>query len=164
LLEFTQIYDRSLGEDSDVVSKEMYTFLDKSGQSVSLRPENTAGVVRAFLNRGDHAAVPFKVFYAGPMFRYERPQRGRYRQFHQIGVEALGSSSPTDDVEVIQMASEFLWQKLQLGNDTVKLNINTLGDLESRARYKESLRNYFSSKKELLSSDSAARCSFAFLS
>src|ERR687884_358155 len=100
-IEQTAVFARSIGETTDVVSKEMYSFEDRGGESITLRPENTAGVCRALVSNGLTQALPRKVFYAGPMFRYERPQKGRYRQFHQIGIEVLGSGEPLADAEVI---------------------------------------------------------------
>jgi histidyl-tRNA synthetase len=156
IFEYTSLFTRSFGQQSDVVNKEMYNFYDKSGKSVSLRPENTAGVVRAFVNKADYSNLPHRFFYNGPMFRYERPQKGRQRQFHQIGVEVLGSNSQHTDVEVIQMAAYLLWKKLGLGQDIV-LHINSLGDDESRSNYKSSLRNYLETHTASLSLDSRER-------
>ncbi len=107
IFEFTEVFARTLGDTSDVVTKEMYTFEDRGGDSVTLRPENTAGIVRAFLSNGLSSLLPLRVFYRGPMFRYERPQKGRLRQFQQVGVELLGVSDPLADVEVIKLAVDF---------------------------------------------------------
>src|SRR5580704_3418071 len=106
IFEFTEVFARPIGEHTDIVAKEMYTFADRSGEEVTLRPENTAGVVRAVISSGLVQSAPLKLFYSGPMFRYERPQKGRFRQFHQIGVEALGFAEPWADVECIALA----WQ------------------------------------------------------
>src|SRR5271157_4381476 len=137
VFEDTHVFSRSLGETSDIVTKEMYTFEDRGGDSITLRPENTAGVCRALVTNGLTQSLPQKVFYAGPMFRYERPQKGRYRQFHQIDVEVLGSDSPLADAEVIACG----WNVIRaLGiDDGVVLEINTLGDRESRDAYRAAL-------------------------
>src|ERR1700730_4962767 len=134
IFEFTEVFARPIGEHTDIVAKEMYTFTDRGGEEVTLRPENTAGVVRAVLSNGLTQSTPLKFFYAGPMFRYERPQKGRFRQFHQIGVELLGVAQPQADIEVIALGHRIL-KALGIGN-RVTLEINTLGDLESRARYR----------------------------
>ena len=116
IFEFTEVFARTLGDTSDVVTKEMYTFEDRGGDSLTLRPENTAGIVRAFISNGLAARLPLRVFYRGPMFRYERPQKGRLRQFHQVGVELLGVADPLGDVEVIALAVDFL-TALGLGDE-----------------------------------------------
>lgn len=155
IFEFTHVFARTLGDTSDIVTKEMYTFQDRSGESLTLRPENTAGIVRAFLSNNLTQQLPLKVFYRGPMFRYERPQKGRLRQFHQIGVECLGAGTPIADVEVIALAADVL---ARLGlKDTVTLEINTLGDAESRSAYRNVLVDYLSARVELLSEDSRVR-------
>ncbi len=105
IFEFTEVFSRPIGETSDIVAKEMYSFIDRGGEEITLRPENTAGVVRAVLSDGLLQSVPLKFFYAGPMFRYERPQKGRFRQFHQIGVELIGVAQPQADIEVIALGS-----------------------------------------------------------
>jgi histidyl-tRNA synthetase len=155
IFEDTKVFSRTLGETSDVVTKEMYTFEDRGGDSVTLRPEGTAGVCRALITGGLTQTLPQKVFYAGPMFRYERPQKGRYRQFHQIGVELLGPATPLADAEVIAAG----WQILQaLGiAETVELQVNTLGDGASRAAYRAKLVEYFSQYSGELSEDSKLR-------
>nr|CCA15469.1 unnamed protein product [Albugo laibachii Nc14] len=155
VLEYTNLYMRSLGADSDIVNKEMYTFQDKSGDSVSLRPEGTASVIRALKDGNLVSKLPRKVFYDGKMYRYERPQRGRFREFQQFGVEYVGCRSPSVDVEVIVMADRCL-RALDVRERT-ELHINTLGDAESRIRYKEALREYFSTRIRLLSSESQLR-------
>lgn len=155
IFEFTEVFARSLGDSSDIVSKEMYTFTDRSGASITLRPENTAGVVRAFISNGLAQHVPVKLFYRGPMFRYERPQKGRLRQFHQVGVELLGPSEPLADVEVIAMGADFL-AALGVGGEVV-LEINSLGDADSRRAYRALLVDYFEGRKERLSPDSLQR-------
>ncbi|MDE2391602.1 MAG: ATP phosphoribosyltransferase regulatory subunit, partial [Rhodospirillales bacterium] len=128
IFEDTRVFSRTLGETSDVVTKEMYSFEDRGGDSVTLRPEGTAGVCRALITGGLTQTLPQKVFYAGPMFRYERPQKGRYRQFHQIGVELLGAASAVADAEVISAGWRIL-NELGIAKDVV-LNINTLGDAQ----------------------------------
>lgn len=155
VFEATEVFARGVGETSDIVSKEMYTFTDRGGESFTLRPEGTAGVVRAFISEGMEQNQPVKLFYAGPMFRYERPQKGRYRQLHQVGVEVLGASSPQTDVEVLSLAWDFL-SALGLGK-YIRLELNTLGDVESRAAYREALVAYFSQFKDKLSEDSLNR-------
>jgi histidyl-tRNA synthetase len=155
IFEFTEVFSRTLGETSDVVTKEMYTFADRSGESITLRPEGTAGVARAFISGGLAQSLPLKLFYRGPMFRHERPQKGRLRQFHQVGVELLGVDGPMADVEVIALA----WRVLcDLGlADKVTLEINTLGDAESRAAYRNTLTAYLSDFRSSLSEDSRNR-------
>jgi len=155
IFEFTEVFARPIGEHTDIVAKEMYTFSDRGGEEVTLRPENTAGVVRAVLSNGLVQSVPLKFFYSGPMFRYERPQKGRYRQFHQIGVELIGVAQPQADIEVIASGRRIL-DALGIG-DRVVLELNTLGDVESRAAYREALVSYFSSRASELSADSQRR-------
>ena len=154
ILEETALFVRGVGEETDIVTKEMYAF-DDAGKSVCLRPENTAGVVRAMIEHGKLPAdAEARVFYVGPMFRRERPQKGRYRQFHQLGAEALGFSSPSVDVEMMAMIAAFLDD---LGVTGVKLLVNTLGDADERAPYADALRAYFGAHEERLSSDSKRR-------
>ncbi len=155
VFEDTRVFARTLGETSDVVTKEMYTFEDRGGDSITLRPENTAGVCRALVSNGLTQSLPQKVFYAGPMFRYERPQKGRYRQFHQIGVELIGPAEPLADAEAIACGWDIL-QALGVAEDTT-LEINTLGDDESRTTYRAALVAYFSARKAGLSEDSLTR-------
>ena len=155
IFEFTEVFARPIGETTDIVAKEMYTFTDRGGEEVTLRPENTAGVVRAVLSNGLTQATPLKFFYSGPMFRYERPQKGRFRQFHQIGVELLGVAQPQGDIEIIALGNRILGA---LGiSEHVVLELNTLGDLPSRQRYRTGLVSYFSSHREKLSDDSRRR-------
>src|SRR5487761_579735 len=124
IFEFTEVFARPIGETTDIVAKEMYTFTDRGGEEVTLRPENTAGVVRAVLSNGLTQATPLKFFYSGPMFRYERPQKGRFRQFHQIGIELLGVAQPQADIEVIALGSRILGA---LGiSEHVVLELNTV--------------------------------------
>ena len=146
---------RNLGETSDVVTKEMYCFEDRGGESLTLRPEGTAGVVRSFISEGMQQNLPVKLYYSGPMFRYERPQKGRQRQFTQFGCELLGVETPQADIEVIAMAYEFL-ENLGLAG-AVTVEINSLGDAESRKSYREKLVAYLKQHYDELSEDSKAR-------
>jgi histidyl-tRNA synthetase len=155
IFEDTKVFSRTLGETSDVVTKEMYTFDDRGGDSITLRPEGTAGVCRALITNGLTQTLPQKVFYQGPMFRYERPQKGRYRQFSQIGIELLGPSAPLADAEIIACGWHIL-NELGLAKDVI-LNINTLGDAESRDNYRAALIAYFSEHAGALSPDSKTR-------
>ena len=155
IFEFTQVFARSLGDTSDIVGKEMYTFEDRGGASLTLRPENTAGVVRAFISNGLAQQAPLKLFYRGPMFRYERPQKGRMRQFHQIGVEFLGVADPLADVEVMALGWQIL-SELGLG-ERLTLELNSLGDTESREIYRRRLVDYLSDHRDRLSGDSRER-------
>jgi histidyl-tRNA synthetase len=155
VFEDTRVFARGLGDTSDVVMKEMYTFADRGGESITLRPEATAGICRALVSNGLTQTLPQKVFYAGPMFRYERPQKGRYRQFHQIDIEVLGSAEPLADAEVIACGWTIL-QALGVAKD-VTLELNTLGDKASRDAYRAALVDYFTAHKSTLSEDSLAR-------
>lgn len=156
VFEDTRVFARGLGDSSDVVMKEMYSFTDRGGDSVTLRPEMTAGVCRALVSNGlTQTNLPRKVFYAGPMFRYERPQKGRYRQFHQIGIEVLGAAEPLADAEVIACGWDILCA-LGVAEGTV-LEINTLGDAPSRDAYRAALVGYFSAHRDALSHDSRVR-------
>ena len=155
VFEFTEVFARPIGEHTDIVAKETYTFTDRGGEEVTLRPENTAGVVRAVLSNGLVQSVPLKFFYSGPMFRYERPQKGRFRQFHQIGVELIGVAQPQADIEVIALGRRIL-DALGIG-DRVVLELNTLGDSESRRAYRQALVSYFSARASELSEDSQRR-------
>jgi len=155
IFEFTEVFARPIGETTDIVAKEMYTFTDRGGEELTLRPENTAGVVRAVLSNGLVQNTPLKFFYDGPMFRYERPQKGRFRQFHQIGVELIGVAQAQADVEVIALGSRIL-DALAVRERTV-LEINTLGDPESRAAYREALVSFFSAHVTQLSEESVRR-------
>jgi len=155
IFEFSDVFHRSLGETSDAVSKETYTFTDRGGDSITLRPEGTAGVVRSFISEGLAQHVPLKLYYYGPMFRYERPQKGRYRQFYQFGVEVLGLESALADVECLDLAWTIL-KNLKLSERCI-LEINTLGDIESRNAYRTALVNYLTPFKSQLSADSQVR-------
>jgi histidyl-tRNA synthetase len=155
IFEFTEVFVRPIGEHTDIVAKEMYTFSDRGGEEVTLRPENTAGVVRAVISNGLAQNAPLKFFYSGPMFRYERPQKGRFRQFHQIGVELIGVAQPQADIEVIALGARVL-DALGIG-ERVVLELNTLGDPASRAAYREAVLTYFSARVSELSEDSRRR-------
>lgn len=155
IFEFTEVFKRTLGETSDVVSKEMYTFEDRGGEFLTLRPENTAGIARAFMSGGLQQSLPCKFYAYGPMFRYERPQKGRMRQFHQLDIEILGVAEPQADIEVIALGADLL---SELGlMDSVTLELNSLGDPESRTAYRVALVDYFSAHKADLSEDSLKR-------
>ena len=155
ILEETELFRRSVGDETDVVSKEMYEFKDKGNRSVSMRPEGTAGVVRAYLEAGLHKSDPIvKWFYNGPMYRYEAPQKGRYREFHQVGAEIFGIRSPYLDAEIIRMGCEFL-EKLGITGLTVE--INSLGNIESRKKYIEDLKAFMAERLDTLSEDSKKR-------
>jgi histidyl-tRNA synthetase len=173
IFEFTGVFARPIGEATDIVAKEMYTFRDRGNEELTLRPENTAGVVRAVLSNGLVQTTPLKFFYSGPMFRYERPQKGRFRQFHQIGVELIGVAQPQADIEVIALGHRIL-NELGIGERVmhevnpdeplvrvtvprVVLELNTLGDPPSRAAYRDALLRYFSSRQSELSEDSRRR-------
>lgn len=154
IFEYTSVFTKPLGETSDIVGKEMYTFSDRGGESITLRPEGTAPVIRAIMSEGLTQTLPQRRILQGPMFRYERPQKGRYRQFYQISIECIGVQTYHADVEVIEMACDFL---TRIGiNDSV-LHINTLGDMESRLNYRSALVAYFEQNKEKLSEDSQVR-------
>jgi histidyl-tRNA synthetase len=155
VIEPTAVFSRSLGEATDVVSKEMYTFDDRGGDSITLRPEFTAGIARAYLTNGWQQYAPMKLSVHGPLFRYERPQKGRYRQFHQIDAEIIGAAEPAADVELLVMADQLL---KELGiNDGVTLQLNTLGDTESRDAWRAALVEYFKAHFQALSFDSMQR-------
>lgn len=155
IFESTEVFHRSIGEATDIVSKEMYTFTDRGGDSVTLRPEGTAGVARAFVSEGLAQLLPLKFFYQGPMFRYERPQKGRLRQFHQIGIELLGVTTSQADVECIA-AAHIVLKRLGLVNQT-KLYLNSLADTDSRKAYREALVKYLKQFASKLSADSQKR-------
>lgn len=155
VFEFSEVFKRTLGETSDIVTKEMFSFEDRGGESLTLRPEVTAGVARAFISGGLAQHLPLKFFCQGPMFRYERPQKGRQRQFHQIDVELLGVDGPLADIEIISLAAHIL-DALGVA-DKVTLELNTLGDSESRQSYRTKLVGYLEGFKDKLSEDSLAR-------
>ncbi|MFM5952859.1 MAG: histidine--tRNA ligase [Novosphingobium sp.] len=155
VFEKTEVFSRSIGETTDVVSKEMYSFEDRGGESLTLRPEFTAGIARAFLTNGWQQHAPLKVATHGPLFRYERPQKGRYRQFHQLDAEILGAGEPQADVELLVMADQLL-KELKIA-DGVTLMLNTLGDADSREAWRNALVEYFRAVKGELSDDSQDR-------
>ncbi|MBX9663289.1 histidine--tRNA ligase [Novosphingobium sp.] len=155
VFEKTAVFSRSLGETTDVVSKEMYSFEDRSGESLTLRPEFTAGIARAYLTNGWQQHAPLKLATHGPLFRYERPQKGRYRQFHQIDAEILGAGEPQADVELLVMADQIL-KELGIA-EGVTLQLNTLGDAPSREAWRAALIDYFRAVKGELSEDSQER-------
>jgi histidyl-tRNA synthetase len=155
IFESTQVFARSIGETTDIVSKEMYSFEDRGGDSLTLRPEFTAGICRAYLSEGWQQHVPMKVATHGPAFRYERPQKGRYRQFHQLDAEIIGSDSPLADVELLVMADQLL-RELGLSEGTT-LQLNTLGDAETRDSWRAALVAHFEAHRGDLSEDSLTR-------
>lgn len=154
LVENTGLFSRAIGEVTDIVEKEMYTFEDRNGDSLSLRPEGTASCVRAGIEHGLFHNQQQRLWYMGPMFRHERPQKGRYRQFHQLGAEAFGFAGPDIDIELILMTAR-LWQRL--GIRGLKLELNSLGTHESRANYRDTLVDYLESRRDLLDEDSLRR-------
>jgi histidyl-tRNA synthetase len=154
MLEKTEVFRRAIGDATDVVEKEMYSFQDRNGDSLSLRPEGTAGVVRAVLQNGMLYGPPVRLWYGGPMFRHERPQKGRTRQFHQIGAEVFGAPGPDVDAELIAMA-ERLWKQLDI--DGLRLEINSLGDSEERLAYRERLVVFLQSVREELDEETLSR-------
>jgi histidyl-tRNA synthetase len=154
MVEQTELFSRSIGAVTDIVEKEMYSFDDRKGDSLSLRPEGTAGCVRAVIQQGLLIGSQ-RLWYAGPMFRYERPQKGRQRQFHQIGVEAFGIATPDIDAELILMTAR-LWRQLGLG-DSVELQLNSIGSSAARANYRAALVGYLESHREALDEDSQRR-------
>ena len=155
IFEFSEVFSRPLGESSDIVTKENYSFADRGGEQLTLRPENTAGVVRAMISGGLTQSLPLKYFYAGPMFRYERPQKGRMRQFHQVGIEYLGPNDALADAEVISAGARFLAQLGVLPHCV--LHLNSLGDAESRVAYRSALVEFLKIHESKLSDDSKRR-------
>jgi histidyl-tRNA synthetase len=155
IFEFSDVFKRTLGDVSDIVTKEMYSFTDRAGEELTLRPEGTASVCRALVSNGLTQSLPLKFFYSGPMFRYERPQKGRQRQFHQIGVELLGVAQPLADIEVIAIGQRIL-EALGIA-DRTGLEINTLGDSESRQAYRQALVDYLTPQINFLSPESRTR-------
>ena len=155
IFEFTEVFSRPLGASSDVVSKETYTFEDRGGTSLTLRPEGTAAAMRAVISNGLTQALPHRWFYAGPMFRYERPQKGRYRQFEQIGAECFGMAGPDIDAELILMCAR-LWRELGIA-DEIELELNSMGDAASRGEFREALVAYLEQYKSELDEDSLRR-------
>ena len=155
IVEATALFKRTIGEATDIVEKEMYTFDDRNGDSLTLRPEGTAACVRAAIQQGLLHNQIQRLWYIGPMFRHERPQKGRYRQFYQFGVEAFGMTGPDIDAELILMSAR-LWQALGISQH-VKLQLNSLGSAAARAHYRQALVTYFSENKNLLDEDSQRR-------
>ena len=154
VIESTEVFARSIGEVTDIVEKEMYSFNDRNEDSMTLRPEGTAGCVRAVVQH-NLAATPQKLWYAGPMFRYERPQKGRQRQFHQVGVEAFGIATPDQDAELIAVCRQ-LWRRLGV-DDALTLELNSIGSAADRARYREALVAYLGARRDELDPDSQRR-------
>lgn len=154
VVEATSVFARTLGETTDVVAKEMYTFPDRGGDSLTLRPEFTAGIARAYVSEGWQQYAPLKLVTHGPLFRYERPQKGRYRQFHQIDAEVLGAAEPQADVELLAFADLLL---TELGVSGVTLQLNTLGDAETRDAWRAALVAHFSAHRDVLSAESLWR-------
>ena len=154
IIESTDLFKRSIGDATDIVEKEMYTFEDRNGDSLTLRPEGTAGCVRAGMQHGLFHNQQQRIWYIGPMFRHERPQKGRYRGFYQAGIETYGIDGPDIDAEIIAVAARF-WKKLGFKN--VRLEINSLGSNEARQAYRDVLIKYFSENEELLDEDSKRR-------
>ena len=154
VVEHTELFKRSIGEVTDIVEKEMYTFNDRNDESLTLRPEGTAGCVRAAIQQG-LLSIPQRLWYAGPMFRYERPQKGRQRQFHQVGVEAFGIATPDIDAELILLTAR-LWHQLGV-SDSVTLQLNSIGSNESRAAYRAALVAYLEQHRDALDADSQRR-------
>jgi len=155
IVEQTAVFERSIGDTTDIVQKEMYTFADRNGDHLTLRPEGTAGCVRAVLEHGLLNVQPqLRLWYIGPMFRHERPQKGRYRQFHQIGVETYGMPGPDIDAELLLLTAR-LWQALGLSG--LRLELNTLGLAHEREQYRAALTAYFESHRDALDEDSLLR-------
>lgn len=154
VVEQTVVFRRSIGDVTDIVQKEMYSFDDRNGDNLTLRPEGTAGCVRAVLQHGLLAQLPLRLWYLGPMFRHERPQRGRHRQFHQLGVEAFGAGGPDIDAELILMTAR-MWRAL--GVDNLRLELNTLGTAAARAAYRAALESHFGAHREQLDDDCRER-------
>lgn len=154
VFERTEVFARSIGETTDIVSKEMYSFPDRGGESLTLRPEFTAGIARAYLSNGWQQHAPLKLATHGPLFRYERPQKGRYRQFHQLDAEIIGAAEPQADVELLAMADQLI---RELGIEGVTLHLNTLGDADSREAWRTALVEHFRSVKDELSEESQER-------
>ncbi|KAG0050867.1 hypothetical protein BGZ83_004341 [Gryganskiella cystojenkinii] len=154
ILEYSQVFERTLGDDSDVVGKELYSFEDKGGSRLTMRPEGTAGITRALISQQQYTELSQKYYYHGPMFRHERPQKGRLRQFEQFGIEVYGQSHASSDVETIELGAKFL---KSLGLDSYSLEINSLGDDQSRQRYRAALKEYLSEYKDKLSMTSVER-------
>ena len=156
ILESSEVFSKSLGLTSDIIKKETYTFNDRSNNQITLRPEGTASIVRCFINSKLNQILPQKLTYVGPMFRYDRPQQGRLRQFHQLGAEIIGVGDISADLELIQMSIEFL-EKINLKRNDFDIQVNTLGDLESRKKYSAKLKDFFQDYKKDLTQESLDR-------
>lgn len=156
ILESSEVFRKSLGLTSDIIKKETYTFNDRSNNQITLRPEGTASIVRCFINSKLNQMLPQKLTYVGPMFRYDRPQQGRLRQFHQLGAEIIGVGDISADLELIQMSIEFL-EKINLKRNDFDIQVNTLGDLESRKKYSAKLKDFFQDYKKDLTQESLDR-------
>jgi len=155
IVEFAEVFQKAVGDDTDIVGKEMYTFRTKGGDLVALRPEGTAAVMRSYLEHGMHnMPQPVKLWYTGPFFRYERPQAGRFRQFHQFGFEAIGDPSPSIDSQIIQMSYDVL---KELGFKNLTIEVNSIGDSECRPYFKKILTSYFKSRRSSLCTDCQRR-------
>lgn len=155
IVEHTEVFTRSIGEATDIVEKEMYTFLDRADRSLTLRPEGTAPVVRAYVQNGLYSgSAPQKYYYRGPMFRYERPQKGRFRQFFQIGAEAFGVDDPALDAEMLCMLRDFFFM---IGIEELTFEVNSIGCPQCRPRFKEALREFFGARKDMLCADCQRR-------
>ena len=154
IVEYTELFKRSIGEVTDIVEKEMYSFNDRNGESLTLRPEGTAGCARAAIQQSI-LNTPQRLWYLGPMFRYERPQKGRYRQFHQVGIEAFGVATPDMDAELILLTAR-LWRRLGIA-DAVELQLNSIGSSEARGRFRSALVNYLEQHRDQLDEDSQRR-------
>jgi histidyl-tRNA synthetase len=154
VVEHAELFERSIGETTDIVSKEMYTFTDRNGERLTLRPEGTAGCARAVIEHGLLQGGPLRVWYMGPMFRREKPQQGRFRQFHQIGAEVFGMPGPDIDAELITMTAR-MWK--ELGIPKLRLEVNSLGDVSARGRYRDALVDYFGGHRDKLDADSIER-------
>ena len=156
IIEDSEVFKKSLGLSSDIIKKETYTFKDRSNNEITLRPEGTASIIRCFINSKLHQTLPQKLTYDGPMFRYDRPQRGRLRQFHQLGAEIIGVKDISADLELIYMARDFL-NRIKISDSFFKIHINSLGDKESRTKYSKELQNFFRDHIKVLTAESLDR-------
>ena len=151
IIEDSEVFKKTLGLTSDIIKKETYTFKDRSDNEITLRPEGTASIVRCFINNKLHQTLPQKITYSGPMFRYDRPQQGRFRQFHQLGAEIIGTKDTSSDLELIYMARDFL-NRIDLPESFFKIHVNNLGDKESRQKYSKELQNFFQDHRKKINS------------
>ena len=156
IIEDSEVFKKTLGLTSDIIKKETYTFKDRSDNEITLRPEGTASIVRCFINNKLHQTLPQKITYSGPMFRYDRPQQGRFRQFHQLGAEIIGTKDISSDLELIYMARDFL-NRIDLPENFFKIHVNNLGDKESRQKYSKELQNFFQDHRKKLTPESLDR-------